>query len=144
MLLVFSGRGSGLLATHTGPWRLALVCFNFQGAYYTDISLPFGLHYAAVHCQDVTSVITRELNKKGTAILTYINDFGVIATDQTTAATHFNNLRTLLARMGLQEVAHKAPLPLPPQVMVWLGLQFDAVTTTVSLPQDKLSEIQLI
>ena len=28
--------------------------------------------------------------------------------------------------------------------MVWLGLQFDTVTMTVSLPQDKLAEIQLL
>ena len=30
------------------------------------------------------------------------------------------------------------------QVMVWLGLQFDTVAMTVSLPQHKLVEIQLL
>ena len=82
-----------------GDWPL--VCFNFQGAYYTDICLPFGLHWAAAHCQDVTSLITRELNRQGAAVLSYIDDFGGVATDHATAATHFNNLRSPLAKLGL-------------------------------------------
>ena len=117
-----------------GDWPL--VCFNFQGAYYTDISLPFGIRWAAAHCQSVTSLITSELNRKGAAVLSYIDNFGGVATDQATSATHFNNFRTILARVGLHEAAHKSSLP--SQTMVWLGLQFDTVAMTVSLPQDKL------
>ena len=83
-----------------------------------------------------------ELNRKGAMVLSYIDDFVAVATHQAMAATHFTNLRTLPAMLGLQEVAHKA-CP-PSQVMVWLGLQFDRVAMTVSLPQDKLAEIQLL
>ena len=50
-----------------GDWPL--VCVRFQGAYYTDISLPFGMCLAAVHFKDDTSIITRELNRNGSAIL---------------------------------------------------------------------------
>ena len=89
-----------------GDWPL--VCINFEGAYYTDISLPFGLRWAAAHCQDVTSLITRELNSQVATVLSYIDDFRGVATDQTTAATHFTNLRSLLANLGLWEVVHKA------------------------------------
>ena len=92
-----------------GDWPL--ICFRFQGAYYTDVSLPFSIRWAAAHCQDITSIITRELNRKGAAILSYIDDFGGIAMDQATANTHFNNLRDLLARLDLQEAAHKASSP---------------------------------
>ena len=60
-------------------------------------------------------------NSKGATVLSYIDNFGGIATDQATAATHLTNLRTLLAKLGLQEVANKAS-PLS-QVMVWLDLQ---------------------
>ena len=49
--------------------------------------------------------MTRELNMKGAAILSYIDNFGGIAMDQATPATHFNNQRALLARLGLQEEA---------------------------------------
>ena len=112
VLLLFSGRGSGLEATPHDPGDWPLVCFNFQGAYYTDISLSVGLRWVAAHCQDVTSLITRELTRKGAAVLSYIGDFGGVATDQTTAAFHFNNFRTFLAKLGLQEVTHKAPPPI--------------------------------
>ena len=100
-----------------GDWPL--VCFNFQGAHYTDISFPFGLHWAAAHCQDVTSRIAREINSQGATVLSYIDRFGGVATDQAPAATHFTNLRTLQAKLGLQGVAHKASPP--SQVMVRLG-----------------------
>ena len=77
-----------------------MVCFNFQGAYYTDISLPFDLRWPAAHYQDVTSLITREFNRKGAAVLSYIDGFGGVATDQATADIYFNNLRTLPAILG--------------------------------------------
>ena len=70
-------------------------------------------------------------------VVSYIDGYEGIATDQATAVTHFTNLRTLLAKLGLQEVAHKASPP--SQVLVWLGLQLDTVDMTVSLPQDKLA-----
>ena len=122
------------------PMDWPLVCFNVNGVYYTNISLPFGLRWAAAHCQDVTSLVTRELNHGGATVLSYINDFGGVPTDQTTAATHFINLRSLLAKVGLWEAEHKASPPA--QAMVWLGLLFDTITMTVSLPLDKLAEIQ--
>ena len=93
------------------PRDWPLVCFNFQGAYYTYISFSFGLHWAAAHCQDVTSLITRELSSMGATVLSYVDDFGGIVTDQATAATHFTNLMSLLAKLGLQEAAHKASQP---------------------------------
>ena len=142
MLPVFSRHAWVYRQLPLDPGYWSLVCFSFQKAYYIDISLRFGLRCVAAHCQDVTTLITRELNRKGAAVLSYINNFGGIAMDQATAVTHFNNLKALLARPGLQEVAHKASPP--SQVMVWLGLQFDTVAMTVSLPPDKLSEIELL
>ena len=70
-MIAFSGHG--LQATPLGPGDWPLVCFSFQGAYYTDISLPFGLHWVATHCKDVSSVITREINRKGAAVISYID-----------------------------------------------------------------------
>ena len=52
-----------------------VVCFAFEGSYYTNVSLPLGLCWVAAHCQ-VTSMITRKLTKQGTNVLSYIDDFG--------------------------------------------------------------------
>ena len=97
------------LPLDTGDWLL--VCFFFERAYYTDISLPFGLFWVAAHCQDVTSLIKRELNSWGVTVLSYIDYFGAVATDQATAAIHFTNLRSLLAKLGLREAEHKGSPP---------------------------------
>ena len=85
-------------------------------------------------------MITRELTRQGPFLLSYIDDFGGVATDKVTTAPHFKKLQDLLALLGLQEATHKA-IP-HSQVMVWLGLQFDIVAMTVTLPPDKLAEVQ--
>ena len=45
-------------------------------------------------------------------------------------------LHDTLENLGLKEAIHKASLPV--QVMTWLGLQFDMVNITVTIPKDKL------
>ena len=47
------------------------------------------------------SLIARDLTRQGLSILNYINDFGGMATDLTTATDHFTKLQGLLARLGL-------------------------------------------
>ena len=121
------------------PTDWPLVCFGFNGSFYTDVSLPCGLRWAASHCQDVTSLITQELARQGSTVLSYIDNFGGIAQTQLTAATHSEHLQDLLARLGLQETKHKATSP--SHVMVWLDLQFDSVTMMVTLPPDKHMEV---
>ena len=32
-------------------------CFSFDSSFFVDISLPFGLRWAASHCQDVTTAL---------------------------------------------------------------------------------------
>ena len=83
------------------------------------------------------------LNSKGLSLLNYIDDFGGVASTEAEATSHFNSLCDLLKHLGLQEAAHKAHPPL--QVMTWLGLNFDAISMTVTIPEDKMSDtMQLI
>ena len=53
------------------PEDLPLVCFNFDGSFFIDISLLFGLGCA----QYVMSLVTRDLTRQGLSILNYIDDF---------------------------------------------------------------------
>ena len=46
------------------PADWPLVCFQFEGRFFNDVSLPFGLRWATSHCQDFTSLITRELGRQ--------------------------------------------------------------------------------
>ena len=87
-------------------WPLA--CFDFQVMFYTDLSLPFGVHWAAFHCQDITTIVAQKLERQGQILLNYIDDFSRVASTQATATQYFGHLQDLLARLGLQEAKHKA------------------------------------
>ena len=79
-----AGRVSFLFATDVArayrqlplnPKDWPLVCFTFEGWFYVDISLPFGLRWAASHCQDATNLVARELRKRGISLHNYIDNF---------------------------------------------------------------------
>ena len=123
------------------PADWPLVCFLFEGRYFVDISLPFGLRWAASHCQDITNLMAAELRRRGVTLLNYIDDFGGVAASGALARKHFSALQTLLADLGLQEATHKASPPPPAQRLTWLGFVFNTLDMTVTLPPAKLAEI---
>ena len=47
-------------------------------------------------------------------------------------------LQSLLQRLSLKEAAHKASFPA--QAMTWLGLWFNTVEMSVTIPQEKLKD----
>ena len=114
------------------PADWQLICLKAQGKYFVDVSLSFGLHWAAACCQNVTTLINRALKEEGIEVLSCIDDFGRVAQDKNLACRHFKQLRTKLQQLGLQEALHKAA---PPATnIVWLGLEFDYCSMTVSIP----------
>ena len=44
-----------------GDWPL--VCFTFDNSFFVDLSLPFGLMWAASHCQAVMSLVTSDFTR---------------------------------------------------------------------------------
>ena len=83
-LIKRAGKGCFLFATDVArayrqlpldPRNWPLVCFTFEGRFFVYISLPFGLRWAASHCQDATSLTSRELGRRGLSLLNYIDDF---------------------------------------------------------------------
>ena len=56
-------------------------------------------------------MLIRELTRPGAHVLSYIDDFGGVAADKATAATHFKKLQDILAHLGLQVETHKATPP---------------------------------
>ena len=58
--------------------------------------------------------------------------------DHHTATHHFHMLQSLLQHLGLNEAAHKTSPPA--QAMTWLGLLFNTVKMSVTIPQEKLKD----
>ena len=77
-----------------------LVCFLFEGRYYINISLPFGLRWVASHCQDVISLVSREFRRQASSSITS-TILGGVAASKSSADTHFSQVQGLLSHLGL-------------------------------------------
>ena len=65
-LIKKAGRGCQL---PLDPRDWCLICFTFDGWFFVDISLLFGLRWAASHCQDAIDFVSRELRRRGLSLL---------------------------------------------------------------------------
>ena len=107
-----------------------------------DISLPFGLRWAASCCHDATYFITRAFKEQGGTVLNYVDDLGGEASGEQTATQHFTMLRHLLQYLCLKEALHKVSTPA--HAMTWLGLQFNTVNMTVIIPSGQMQGMLLL
>ena len=73
-----------------------LVCIKVQKQFLINISLPFDLRWAADCCQDVPSLIDRNLINQGLQVFKYIYDFGGVASTKWQTEHHFEHICTTL------------------------------------------------
>jgi hypothetical protein len=100
------------------------------------------MRWAAACCQRTTELVVHALRQQGLDIVVYIDDFAGVASSEQQAAQHFAALQSMLRHLGLEEAAHKA---CPPRKrLTWLGLVFDSEAMSVSIPQAKLQEVQVL
>jgi hypothetical protein len=121
------------------PLSYSLICCKTQEGYFSDISLPFGLRWAAAACQRVTNLYRHAMAKQGVAVINYIDDCASVASHPQQASTSFAAMKATLVELGLPEAEHKAAPP--SSILQWLGLRFDSNSMQVSIPQDKLDEV---
>ena len=101
---------------------------------------PLLWHEVGGHsCQDATSLIARHLNSQGAHILNDIDNFGRVTITKEDAQSHFHHIQDILDDLGLVGAKHKASPP--SQAMTWLGLSFDAVSISITIPPSKLADI---
>ena len=67
-----------------------------------DISLPFGLRWAASCGLDVMYFVTRAFKEQGGTALNYIDNLGGVTRDEQMAAQHFCILCSLLKHLGFE------------------------------------------
>ena len=77
-----------------------------------DVSLLFGLHWVAACCQGVTSIIIRKFTGQGLSLLSYIDDFGGMASTKAEATSHVNTLHTSLKASACKRLSTKLVLHL--------------------------------
>ena len=78
------------------PANWPLVCFQFEGRFFIDLSLPFGFRLVASHCQDVPASSRGSWGGRA-----WHSSTASIPITQVTAAPHFGLLQALLDKFGL-------------------------------------------
>ena len=133
-------RGYRQLRVDPGDWpRLG---FAHKGQFFMDICPPFGLRMSALFKQRTSEAVCYIHGKEGFFSRPYLDDFGGAEKTFDVAQQALDKLQEIMAELGLQEAKHKVCGP--SQQMVWLGLFYDSVEMTISIPQAKLAEIMLL
>jgi hypothetical protein len=147
-LIVDQGKGCYVFGTDVArayrqlpldPADWPLINFRTPQGFFTDISLPFGLRWAAMACQRSLSVVVHVCQKQGVTLVLYIDDLAGAAVSYELACQQFHLVQQVMCDLGIQEARHKASPPA--QSMVWLGLLFDTINMTISIPKDKIVEV---
>ena len=121
------------------PLDWPYLSFVHESMCYMDICPPFGLRSSAMAMQRVSQAIIHLHSRRGYLSRAYIDDFGGAERHETRAKAALQALQGIMGELGV--VQAEAKICLPSQYMVWLGIQFDTIAMSMSIPKAKLAEI---
>ena len=133
-------RGYRQLRVDPSDWPL--LGFTFEGQYYFDTCPPFGLRTSAMCMQRTSEAVSWIHKRHGFVSRPYLDDFGGAEATLQRADEALGSLQNIMADLGVREAKHKVCQPT--QRMIWLGLWYDSVAMTISIPEAKLTEIMEI
>ena len=113
--------------------------YVYKGRFYFDCTLSMGSRSSARCCQMVTSAVVFIYTKFGYFAINYLDDLGSAEEDEA-ADTAFFTLLEVLHRFGLQEAMSKSVAPC--FSMVFLGIEVNTLTLTLTIPEDKWAELR--
>ena len=121
------------------PSDYDLLGLSWNDAMFIDTCLPFGARHGTQIFQCISDAVRYGMRRRGHCIINYVDDF-VGAGMPSAASASYDCLLDLLHRLGL-DVSKKKLCP-PSTKAVCLGVEIDAVTHTISVPDDKLQRIR--
>ena len=107
--------------------------------YMYDTRLPFGARFSPGHFHRLTQAVRRSMERRGYQVVAFLDDFLIIHDTKDGCMEALNYLITLLRRLGFA-IAWDKTLG-PSQRLTFLGLQIDSVAYSLSLPEDKVSNL---
>ena len=123
------------IQTDPADWNLLGLIWNKQ--WYFDTTMPMGLRSSAMCCQRITNAIRHLYQKRGYDLVAYLDDLAS-AEVPSQADQAYREMGKVLEEAGLQEQKQKS---VPPSTnIVFLGVTFDSVSLTLSVPQDRVQE----
>ena len=121
------------------PLDWGYLSFTHDGAFYSDVCPPFGLRSSAMMMQRTSKAISHIHLQRGFISEPYIDDFGGAELTEPIAGDALFTLQDIFVQLGVAEAKHKV-CP-PSTTMVWLGILFDSINLTMSIPAPKLQEV---
>eukprot|EP00111_Clytia_hemisphaerica_P015890 TCONS_00046951-protein len=129
-----------LCPVHPDDWPL--LGYHWQGRYYFDLCLPFGSRSFPCIFNMFADALQWILVHKCllSALSHYLDDFILCAVTSVETQHKMNVTQALFKDVGVPVALDK--LEGPSQVMSYLGIEIDTVSSLIRLPDDKLSALK--
>ena len=129
-----------LLPIH--PMDFPLLGMEFQGKFFVDKCLPFGLSLSCALFEKFSCFLewhTRKLSGSE-MIIHYLDDFCGCKKDKKKAAVMLNIILSAFANLGVPIAQEKVEGPVTR--LKFLGLEVDTIKMQVRIPEDKLEDLK--
>ena len=121
------------------PGDIDLLALQHRDELYLDLSLPFGYRLGAFFFSKISDAVRYIMSQHGhNALLNYIDDL-IYCGLPSKIHESYQFLVNLLHELGL-DISQKKLQP-PDTKVTCLGIEFDTINRTMSIPSQKLSEI---
>lgn len=127
---------------HPSQWKYQGVSWNIGGVkqYMYDTQVCFGLRCAPYLFTQVSNFILRCLHRRGfTTSLVYLDDFLVLGKNRRECQEAQLTLISILRSLGFYISWKKCVAPT--QVITFLGIEFNSLDMSVSLPKEKMDRL---
>ena len=120
------------------PLDWPLLTMGWEGQYFVDVAVPFGLRHGASACQRTTEAVADVVaDEAGARIWAYIDD-SVGAALPVSAVSHYDCLLSSMSRLGLQAAPEKCIAPTTR--LCWIGVIFDSILMQMQIEPDRIEE----
>ena len=147
-LLLPVGYWTTSIDTTDGYWHVPIspnkrpyLGFHYRGTDWQFRAMPFGLNIAPRTFTKLMSHAVREMALVGIWCLPYLDDLLIVAPTKEKCLLHTQIALQILNRLGFIVNEKKSRLT-PAQVFPWLGIEWDLISHTARVSQDKISNLQ--
>ena len=120
------------------PLDWPLLGISWEGGFFVDQAIPFGLRHGASACQRTTEAVSAiAAHDVDASSYPYVDDTSGAALPDI-ALTHYNFLLELMRELGLCPALSKCS---PPSTqLMWIGVLYDSLTMSMAISPAKVAE----
>jgi hypothetical protein len=124
------------------PLDWPLICFSWEGNFYVNISVAFGVRHGASFAQRLSQAVCDILAQEQIVTIPYIDDFIGSQPTEHRAWAHYDRSLRLFAELGLDLNPSKCISPTT--TLNWIGVTYDSLTMTMSIPTKVIEETKAL